>query len=254
MKIKFLVQGKNNLNDRYDIICQGNYLKNLTVCAETFDEGVEAMQFVLEQLMKYKGSKWINKWKGFSGCVNCPEAYIELPSDIWKCKITGDSCSIQAQISIKDKAGFLARCCASQDRKENIYRIIQEKKYSGFHHIPGRFLCVQCEVDKGKQINKKYHYPWELVSISDCLDFSGIFKSEKTESGKILNHGDSLAFEKQLKDQGYLTIEEMLTQEGFTPLSASFGICPVCCDRILSIIFPEIKELIHVIEINYFQR
>ncbi len=106
MKIKFLIQSRKTPDNKYDVICHGQSFKHLTISAGTFDEGSDAMQLVLEQFMKRQGLKWIRKWKGFPGCVNCPDAYLELPSDICMCKITKEMCSIQAQIPIKDKTRF----------------------------------------------------------------------------------------------------------------------------------------------------
>lgn len=254
MKIKFLVQGKVASDEKCNIICQGHFFKNLTISADTIDDGVEVMKLVLEQFMKNHGLRWIEKWKGAPGFVNCPDAYIQLPSDIWKCKSTKEACAIQAQIPIKDKTIFFAGCSARHDRKENIYRIIQDKKYTGFHHIPGRYLCVQCEKEKCKKVNEHYHYPWEMVSISDCINYSGMFETEGTASGEILDYEESLVFDEQLKNKGYLTLQEILEKEGFEPSAAGYGVCPECCVKILSSIFSEIKGLIRVVEINFYKR
>ena len=137
--------------------------------------------------MKTKGMDWIEKWKGSPGSVNCPEAYIELPSDIWKCKVTRERCGIQAQFPIDDKKKFLSWCKASEECKENIFQTIISGKYTGFHHIPSRYLCIQCRSDKWKKRYEHYHYPWELASVSDCVDFSGEFKPEKSEIDDILD-------------------------------------------------------------------
>ena len=256
MKIRFLVQGKQELSGEYDIICHGRYFKNLTVTAKSINEGVEAMRVVLEQFMKITGTKWIERWKGSSGSVNCPEGYILLPIDIWKCKITRETCGIQAQVPITDKNKFFAWCNAPRERKENIFKIIRTRKYTGFHHIPGRHLCVQCQNDKWKKRTKHYHYPWELVSVSGCVDFCGEFKPKKFETGseKILCYDESIAFEKQLNQRGYLTLEDMIENEGFEPLAASCNVCPECCKRIILAVFPEIEHQVKVVELDFFQR
>lgn len=254
MKIKFLVQCKQEPSGDYNLICHGRYFKNLTTSAESFNGALEVMQFVLEQFMKTKGMDWIKKWKGFPGSVNCPEAYIELPSDIWKCRITREICGIQAQVPINDKKNFLALCNASEEWKEKIFQTIISEKYTGFHHIPGRYLCVQCQSDKWKKRSEHYHYPWELVSVSDCVDFSGEFKPKKSEIDDILDYEESIAFEKQLKEEGYLTLEDMLENEGLEPLAAGYGVCPKCCKRIISAVFPEINHQIKVVELDIYQR
>lgn len=254
MKIKFLFQGKKTSDKAYDFICHGTYFRNLTVSVDSFDDGVETMRFVLEQFMKTQGMDWIKKWKGDAGCVNCPEVYIQLPNDVWKCKITREDCGIQAQVPINNKKKFFVWCNASEERKEKIFNTIKTGKYNGFHHIPGRLLCVQCAEDKWKKRNQHYHYPWELVSVSDCLDFSGEFELKELETEKILYYDKSFAFEEQLKEKGYLTLEDMLKKEGLESLAASCGVCPECCKRIISAVFPEIDHQLRFIKLDFYQR
>jgi len=254
MKMKFLVQCKQEPSGDYNLICHGNYFKNLTTSADSFNGALEGMQFVLEQFMKTKGMDWIEKWKGSPGYVNCPKGYIELPIDIWKCKIIREDCGIQAQVPITEKKKFLTWCKVSEERKEQIFETILSGKYTGFHHIPGRLLCVQCRSDKWKKKNEHYHYPWELVSVSDCVDFSAKFKPEKSEIDDILDYEESVAFEKQMKEEGYLTLEDMLENEGLEPLAAGCGVCPECCKRIISAVFPEINHQIRVVELDFYQR
>lgn len=254
MKIKFLVQGKQEPSGDYNIVCQGNHFKNLTRWAGSFDEGVDAMRMVLEQFMKIKCKGWIERWKGSPGSVNCPEGFIQLPSDIWKCKITREGCRIQAQVPVDDKKKFFELCKAPDKKKETIFRLINSGKYTGFHHIPGRFLCVQCQSDKWKKMDQHYHYPWELVSVPDCVHFSEEFIPENSDVEEILDYEESLAFEKELKEQGYLTLEEMVANEGFEPSAASYGVCPECCIRIISAVFPEMSHQVRVVELDFYER
>lgn len=254
MKIKFLIQGKQKSRGSYEIICHGKFFKNLTVEAPTFDDGVAVMDHVLRKFMETRGMAWIERWKGNPETVNCPEAYIQLPSDIWKCKITKDSCGLQAQVYIKNKQRFFNGCNASEDRKEKIFKTIKDGKYSGFHHVAGRHLCVQCAEDKRKKLNEHYHYIWELVSISDSVDFSGEYKKEDSPSEEILDIKESTALDEQLREEGYLALEEMLERKGFEPLAAGYGVCPKCCERIISAVFPEIENQLRVLELDFHQR
>ncbi len=252
MKIKFLVQGKQKPDGSYEVICQGKFFKNPTVGAPSVDEGAEVLNHVLTKFMDTRGMAWIERWKGGKDYVNCPEAYVELPIDLWKCKVTKDRCNLQAQVNIKDKQEFFDRCHAPENRKRNIFKTIRDGKYTGFHHVPGRHLCVQCLKDKGKKINMHYHYPWELVSISDCINFSGEYENEAPTSDEILDFEDSLVLDEQLRKEGYLTLGEMIEREGFEPLAADYGVCPECCKRIISAVFPEIQNQLRVIELDFY--
>jgi hypothetical protein len=207
---------------------------------------------VLEQFMKIRGMASITKWKGDDGCVNCPEGSIQLPSDIWKCKISKEGCGIQGQIPLDDKERFFAWCKASDIQKESIFKTVTSGTYTGFHHHPGRFLCPQCQSDRGKKVNERYHYQWEFASVSNCVDFSGEFKSEVSGTDKIKYIDEDM--EGPLKKQGYLLLEDMLRNKGFEPSAASCLVCARCCKRIVSDVFPEIAHQLRVLELDFYQR
>lgn len=104
---------------------------------------------------------------GSSEAINCPEGAIQLPADIWVCKVARQTCPIQAQVFTEDPDAFLSGCLLDDERKAGILRTVAEGKYHGFHHVRGRYLCVRCAEEKGNESPFSYHYPWELTSLED---------------------------------------------------------------------------------------
>ncbi|MFA4935502.1 MAG: hypothetical protein WC568_06670 [Candidatus Methanoperedens sp.] len=253
MKVKFLIQSKQKPDGNYELICHGRELSNFTIEAHTFQEGIDAIKPILNIFLKTQGQSWVERWKGSECAINCPESYIELPIDLWKCKLTKNTCNLQAQVFINDKELFMDGCHAPQERKGKIFKTIQLGQYDGFHHIQGRFLCVQCEIDKGKKRYEQYHYPWEMTSISECLAFSGFYKDEAM-SDKILDREDSHTFEEELLAKGYRTLGEIMEKAGFARSGANCAICVSCCRKIISAIDPTIEKQLLLIELDFWGR
>jgi hypothetical protein len=114
-------------------------------------------------------ARWLHQMghAGSPDVINCPEGAIQLPSDIWVCKVAKQTCPIQAQVFIDDPDAFFDGCLLDRGRKEGIFKSVAEGKYGGFHHVRGRYLCVRCSDLKGSDSPFSYHYPWELTSLED---------------------------------------------------------------------------------------
>ncbi|QSB01428.1 hypothetical protein JWZ98_00180 [Methylomonas sp. EFPC1] len=119
-----------------------------------------------------QGKDWVAFWSRPDGQVNCPEGAIDLPSDVWVCKLSGNMCHLQAAISTERKAEFFTKCHAPHSKKEAIFKIVESGRYRGFHHVPGRYLCVACEAKGGKKESFFYHYPWEFAELDVALHWS----------------------------------------------------------------------------------
>jgi hypothetical protein len=101
--------------------------------------------------------------------VRCPEGFVDLPLDAWSCKLSKQPCRLQAFIPMNDRATFAAGCHASSEKQEQIITAINEGKYAGFHHVPGRYLCVGCEEQKHGATAYCYHFHWEMARLDSAL-------------------------------------------------------------------------------------
>jgi hypothetical protein len=120
------------------------------------------------------GKAWLKHTQtaGSSDTPICPQGAIKLPIDLWICKLTKDPCPIQAQVLLKDRVRFFEGCTAPEEKKRQIFETVASGEYSGFHHVPGRYLCVRCSDEKGNQTPFSYYYPWELSSLDDFTPFN----------------------------------------------------------------------------------
>lgn len=131
----------------------------------------EALTTEVQNAVAVHGKAWIEECKQAGpGAVNCPEGAIKLPIDLWICKLTRDTCPIQAQVFLNDRDFFLRHCHAPRNRKEQILSSIAGGAYDGFHHVPGRYLCPACE-HEGKKPTFQYHYPWEITRLDAYYPF-----------------------------------------------------------------------------------
>ncbi len=176
MKTIFLVQ-KGRQGKEFFLNC--TMLSDVVVAA-TEESCMELLKGKINEFLNSHGKDWVNKLKstGTNGRkINCPDSFVRLPVDTWCCKHDDEICSLQASIDLSDKESFLSNCRA--DKKEGIFAAIEQKAYDGFHHVPGRYLCPYCDhTMKHSQQNFKYHYPWELYPLWECvkLDDVPIFK------------------------------------------------------------------------------
>jgi len=134
-------------------------------------QALEHLKNEVGEILATSGQAWLKRWRGAAGTPNCPEGTVELLIDVWVCKLKNETCPIQAQVSLEEPNIFFQHCLAESDRKQQIFDAVTKQKYRGFHHLPGRYLCVGCE-NEGKAINFRYHYPWELTQLSAYYPFS----------------------------------------------------------------------------------
>ncbi|WP_305947136.1 hypothetical protein [Vreelandella aquamarina] len=121
--------------------------------------------------------------------VNCPEGFVKLPIDIWCCKLTGEACSIQASVNPEDEPGFRHGCHADSDKQDKILKTIRTGKYDGFHHVPGRSLCIACEEKGGKKESFYYHFPWEFAELDVAIG-----QTYEETIGLLAKNGISLSY------------------------------------------------------------
>ena len=164
MKTKFLIHIDRQNPQSFIAKCPATSIVS-TIC-HSRENAIKDIKCQLDQFLQVEGKNYLSTWKGNSEIINCPEGFIELPIDIWKCKLNKKICPLQAKIFIKDKAEFIAGCLVPEERKKAIFETIEDSKYDGFHHVPGRYKCPLCV---GK-IYRKYHYPWELTPLSEFFD------------------------------------------------------------------------------------
>ena len=142
---------------------------SLPYAARNKDHAIEvARRFCLETIDR-DGRPWIEFWKGRGEGVTCPEGFVKLPIDLWCCKLTGEPCSLQASVNPEDEAGFRHGCHADSDKQDKILKTIRAGKYDGFHHVPGRYLCVACEEKGEKKESFNYHFPWEFAELDVAI-------------------------------------------------------------------------------------
>ncbi|WP_033535550.1 hypothetical protein [Bordetella trematum] len=142
---------------------------SLLYAARDRHHAVEIAEQFCRDYANDQGRDWVAFWANPDGSVNCPEGAIQLPSDVWVCKLSGNLCELQAAVSTDDESSFFETCHAPPAKKAEIFKTVQSEKYLGFHHIPGRNLCVACEAKGGKKESFFYHYPWEFAELDVAL-------------------------------------------------------------------------------------
>ena len=170
--------------------------------------------------------QWIEAMKhsGNPEIPNCPEGALELPSDVWICKLSKNPCPIQAMVFTMDRDLFIENCLVASPRKEQIFETVKSGKYDGFHHVPGRFLCVECENEQ-KQTNFKYHYPWEMTHIEDCVPLP---PSLTRPSFRIL-----------------------LKKKGLNPSAANNALCAIHCQELAQKLNPAVASGMSIFRTNF---
>jgi len=164
MKVKFLIHVARDNKQLWIARCLAISKVSGAYCLR--EEATEDLRKQLILFNETQAKKYLSGWKGTTETINCPEGFVTLPVDFWKCKINRELCSIQCQVYIKDKEKFLAGCRVPKEKKEEIFNTVKNLKYEGFHHILGRYLCSLCS---GKEY-ERYHYPWELTSLDKFFD------------------------------------------------------------------------------------
>lgn len=143
----------------------------LVILDKDKEKGIDRLTEYFGKHLEKTLGKWIQFWKnqGTEHLCNCPQGYIELPIDLWKCKIDNSICNLQAQVDITDRDTFFSKCAAGEEQKNGIFSAITEGKYDGFHHVPGRNLCVMCEANPKTKGSYQYHYEIEMQFIEEIV-------------------------------------------------------------------------------------
>ena len=176
MKTKILIK-ISNVEDTFigtTIWNQEKFIENITFKSDSKDGLIESASSELKNVMDTNGTDYIGVHSSDENFVRCPDAKVKLPIDIFCCKNDNKACFIGGGIYKKNKQDFIDNC-RIDSRKEGIWNAIKLKKYEGFHHIPGRYLCPSCENKNSiKRVNYNYHYPWELCSIGKFMDYEDV--------------------------------------------------------------------------------
>jgi hypothetical protein len=156
--------------------------------------------------------------------VRCPEGFVDLPLDAWSCKLTKQPCRLQAFVPMNDRAAFSAGCHAASEKQEQIFSTIRAGKYTGFHHVPGRYLCARCEDIRNGANAYCYHFHWEMARLDAAL---GI---------------DNDALDRQIN------AKQLARPYVFTRL------CARCCLEMARILSPEKAVGLELLEFDIFPR
>ncbi|WP_444930256.1 hypothetical protein ACJJIF_21310 [Microbulbifer sp. SSSA002] len=193
---------------------------SIPYAAEDKDHAIEVARNFCSDTIDREGRPWIDFWKKDGGDISCPEGFVKLPIDLWCCKFTDDPCNLQAKINVNNEAGFNAGCHAEENRKKVIFSTVKNEKYDGFHHIPGRYLCVACERNGGKKESFFYHYPWEFAELDVAIGRS------------------------------YQETRRILAAMDLPSNYVSCPICASCCHAEALKISPDLEEQLKVLEFN----
>ena len=96
-----------------------------------------------------------------------------------------------------------------------------------FHHVPGRYLYVECD-DERIKTTFKYHYPWELVHIEDFLPFP--------------------------RDMDRPRLRQLLKGKGLNPLSANNALCTRHALVLARALNQQVAEQIVILEFRFNPR
>ncbi|MCP8317301.1 MAG: hypothetical protein H3Z51_10665 [archaeon] len=222
MKVKFLIHIVRQNDQSWVAKCPA--ISKVSAACLSREEALKDIENQLIQYLQTEGQSYLSAFKGTGDVINCPEGYIELPIDVWKCKLDDKTCSLQAQVLITEEAKFLSECRAPEGRKQAIFRAIKDGKYNGFHHIPGRYLCPLC---KGK-IHRRYHYPWELTLLSKFFNVTEI--------------------------EQWLILRKRLVKKNIDIEAGYIALCPKCFKNVVSKIDPKAGEQLEILELNFFDK
>ncbi len=101
--------------------------------------------------------------------ISCPEGLLQLPIDTWHCKINKEICPIGAVIDSNEDFVQNKSCIADKKKKIDINRIINDGRYSGLHHMPGKHHCSSCYYKNIREYTK-YYFKFELTKLSHFYD------------------------------------------------------------------------------------
>lgn len=154
------------------------------------------IEYVVQEWLEEYGRRWVKEFTGSNDKVNCPDGTLvpgnvdpDVPTtatpDIWYCKITGETCPIQALIPTNDEEGFILGCTVERaaeelDRpprryKKDLFQAVREGKFTGVHHMMAREPCWRCQQNR---VREDLHDPWALTDLASRL-------GEETKERKI---------------------------------------------------------------------
>jgi len=191
-----------------------------TVRASCEVKAIEQLKTEVRQALATQGRGWLDHWRGNALTPNCPEGTIKLPIDLWYCKLVHKACPTQAQVLLDEPERFFHYCLATEERKHQIFDTVATGKYNGFHHVPGRYLCVMCEQKRGNS-NFSYHYPWELTCLEAYYPIS---------------------------PSDWPTIRSKLRKHGITLSAASSALCATHAVRLAALFDPNLGAELSVLE------
>ncbi len=223
MKIKLLAKIEKYAS-HYHISTQAD--PRLAVVDTNKQEAIARLAEYFNNHLDKTLGKWISYWKnmGSENICNCPQGYIELPIDLWKCKYNKSTCILQAQVDMSNKDRFFRGCTATKEQKEGIYSAIKDGKYDGFHHVAGRNLCVMCEATKNTNVYYRYHYEIEMQFVKDLI-------SEKEE-----------------------VFVRDISKSRFPDTVKYCAVCTDCALEVLANLYPNDLLNFQKIEIDYYER
>jgi hypothetical protein len=152
--------------------------------------------------------------------VSCPEGFLNKSTDSWYCKLNEKICMLQASVDTSDEKHFMDGCHAEEEKKKAIFKAILTGKYSGFHHVPGRYRCIACE---SKDI------PCEKYELHFRFEMSGLDKALKISNNKLLR---------------------LLKRHGQNTNYALTLLCAPCCLELAQILLPKNADGLEVIEFH----
>jgi len=193
---------------------------SLKAVAPTRQDSLEEMRTKLENLLNTQGAYYINTIGRGPDSICCPEGFLDVRCDLWKCKMDRQICKLQAWIPTSDKEQFVANCHAPDQKREGIYGAVIEREYNGAHHRPGRYLCPTCKPPK-KDAFSNYHYPWEVTPLGDFVD---------TEDHDL---------------------RAALIENDVSMAVTNSSLCPDCFIQVISIVSPGLLHELEIIRLSF---
>ncbi len=188
-------------------------------------EALDKLDTEIQRVLVALAQPWLKRWQGSPGVVNCSESKVKLPIDMWYCKLKDTPCPIQGQVFLDHPEQFFQGCLVSSERKRQIFDTVATGKYEGFHHVPGRYLCVSCE-HEGRNGSVGYHYPWELTLFSA---YCPLFEHDGPE------------------------IRQKLLIKGINLTSASIALCAVHAKQLATQIDPDLGAQFTIRKFSLFR-
>lgn len=217
MKVSFLLRRDNGL--AFECVSVG--LRTQQHHLNLIDARKE-MYAALTVYLESEGTNYVQGHFHNAYAVNCPEGRSTQPIDLWYCKLSEAACPLQAKVFLDSREAFIAGCTAPTSRKDDIFRIIKEGQYKGFHHVPGRYLCSTCTH------KNPYYYPFEMTLLPPLLGVNDE-TSRKALKRTLLN--------------------------SHLPLNLTYcRLCPKCALKFSTTINPNLAPYLEIITLDFYPR